>query len=103
MSTLTAAITLTLIGAAIGASFGSYASVVGARGWREATRGRSHCDVCGHTLRWFELVPLVSFVILRARCSTCGAVIGWQAFAMEAVGATSGVIAGLAVTLALNP
>lgn len=35
--------------------------------------GRSHCMHCGETLRWFELVPLVSFVIQGGRCRRCKA------------------------------
>ncbi|HEX4104214.1 MAG TPA: prepilin peptidase [Candidatus Paceibacterota bacterium] len=40
--------------------------------------GRSHCPHCKHTLRWYELVPVISFVVQRARCRNCGARIGSQ-------------------------
>jgi prepilin signal peptidase PulO-like enzyme (type II secretory pathway) len=33
--------------------------------------GRSHCEHCKKTLRWFELVPLVSFVAQGGRCRSC--------------------------------
>ncbi len=33
--------------------------------------GRSRCPHCGKTLRWFELVPLLSFVAQWGRCRTC--------------------------------
>lgn len=33
----------------------------------------SHCPACGRTLRAFENVPLLSWVVLRGRCRTCGA------------------------------
>jgi len=33
--------------------------------------GRSHCTDCGETLRWFELVPVVSFIIQGGRCRRC--------------------------------
>jgi len=39
---------------------------------------RSHCPRCGHGLAWFELVPLVSFLILRGRCHACHHKISWQ-------------------------
>ncbi len=34
-------------------------------------RGRSHCPHCKARLRWYELIPLVSFIIQRGRCRTC--------------------------------
>jgi leader peptidase (prepilin peptidase)/N-methyltransferase len=34
---------------------------------------RSRCPHCGHQLRWFENIPLVSWLLLRARCSACKA------------------------------
>lgn len=40
--------------------------------------GRSHCPHCGRTLRWFELVPLASFIVQGGRCRRCRARIGWQ-------------------------
>jgi prepilin signal peptidase PulO-like enzyme (type II secretory pathway) len=35
--------------------------------------GRSHCPSCGRTLRWFELVPLLSFFLQAGRCRRCRA------------------------------
>jgi leader peptidase (prepilin peptidase)/N-methyltransferase len=32
----------------------------------------SHCTACGRSLRWFENVPVVSYLVLRGRCRTCG-------------------------------
>lgn len=40
--------------------------------------GRSRCPSCGRTLKWYELIPLISFIFLRARCRTCRARISWQ-------------------------
>lgn len=40
--------------------------------------GRSHCPHCKKTLRWYELVPLLSFLVQRGRCRGCSAVIGWN-------------------------
>ncbi len=34
--------------------------------------GRSHCESCGTHLKWFELIPLVSFFIQKGRCRSCG-------------------------------
>jgi leader peptidase (prepilin peptidase) / N-methyltransferase len=32
---------------------------------------RSRCGACGHQIRWYENLPLVSWVALRGKCSAC--------------------------------
>lgn len=32
---------------------------------------RSHCDYCHKTLRWFELIPVISWIVQRGRCLRC--------------------------------
>ncbi|MDD3153545.1 MAG: prepilin peptidase [Victivallaceae bacterium] len=32
----------------------------------------SHCPNCGHPIRWYENLPVVSYLALRGRCSGCG-------------------------------
>lgn len=39
---------------------------------------RSRCPHCGHILAWYELLPLLSFVIQRAHCRACRGKISWQ-------------------------
>lgn len=34
--------------------------------------GRSACDACGKQLRWYHLIPVVSWIVLRGRCGFCG-------------------------------
>jgi leader peptidase (prepilin peptidase)/N-methyltransferase len=34
---------------------------------------RSRCPHCGHQIRWYENIPLVSYVALRGKCSACKA------------------------------
>lgn len=34
--------------------------------------GRSHCPKCGHTLSWYELIPIISYLLLRGKCHHCG-------------------------------
>lgn len=41
-------------------------------------RGRSYCPKCGHILKWYDLLPLLSFILLRGRCRYCGGKISWQ-------------------------
>jgi leader peptidase (prepilin peptidase)/N-methyltransferase len=33
---------------------------------------RSHCPKCGHQIRWYENIPVVSYLFLRGKCSVCG-------------------------------
>lgn len=62
-----------------GALIGSFLNVVILRyGFHEAPRARSGCAACGGQLRWFELVPIVSFVFLRGRCAKCGSAVSLQ-------------------------
>jgi len=35
------------------------------------SRPRSRCQACGHQLRWYENIPVLSYVFLRGRCSSC--------------------------------
>ncbi len=36
----------------------------------------SRCPSCGHGVRWYENVPVLSWLVLRGRCSACSASIG---------------------------
>lgn len=40
--------------------------------------GRSRCPVCKSELKWFELVPLISFLIQKGECRNCKTPISWQ-------------------------
>jgi len=33
--------------------------------------GRSHCDFCKKSLRWYELIPVISFILQGGRCRRC--------------------------------
>ncbi len=56
--------------------------------------GRSFCAHCAHTLRWYDLVPVFSYVALRGRCRYCHSRISWQYPLVElAVGVTFALIA----------
>ncbi len=69
---------MTLVYAAMfGLAFGSFVNAAIERIPRsESLNGRSHCDGCHRALRAWELVPVVSYVALRGRCSSCGIAIG---------------------------
>ena len=38
----------------------------------------SRCRHCGYLLRWFDNIPVLSWVLLRGRCRTCGVGVSWQ-------------------------
>ena len=44
----------------------------------KAVSGRSFCDSCKKTLRWFEVIPVLSFLWQKGRCLRGGAKIPWQ-------------------------
>ena len=58
---------------AMGAIIGSFLNVCIFRWPRERSivRPRSRCSSCGHQLEWFENIPVVSWVVLRAKCRVC--------------------------------
>lgn len=31
----------------------------------------SRCSSCGHAIRWYENIPVLSYVVLRGKCSVC--------------------------------
>ena len=37
---------------------------------------RSRCRNCGHAIRWYENIPVLSFLVLRGKCSECKTPIG---------------------------
>lgn len=39
---------------------------------------RSHCTHCLKPLAWYDLVPLLSFLLLRGRCRQCKTSISWR-------------------------
>lgn len=57
----------------IGLVFGSYFNVLGIRIPRKesVTFSRSHCENCNHVLKWYELIPILSFIFQKGRCSKC--------------------------------
>ncbi|MBB6561129.1 leader peptidase (prepilin peptidase)/N-methyltransferase [Acidovorax soli] len=33
---------------------------------------RSRCQACGHMVQWYENIPVLSYLVLRGKCSSCG-------------------------------
>lgn len=58
----------------IGCCLGSFIHVIISR--KDWYKGRSRCDSCGYTLKWYDLIPVISFLYLRGRCRCCKEKIG---------------------------
>ena len=92
----------------MGAVFGSFMSVVVVRVpplVLDSTGGRvrlarllstlswpgSHCTRCNTALRWWDNIPLLSYIALRGRCRSCHAAYGGKYVLLEAGGAAAGL------------
>ncbi len=62
---------------------------------------RSRCQTCGHQIRWYENIPVASFVFLRGQCSSCGTRIGMRYPLVEL--ATGALFAWCGWTWGLTP
>lgn len=66
-------------------------------------KNRSHCDFCKKTLAWYDLIPIVSFLLLKGKCRYCGSALSLQYPAVEfATGLLFLSILSLYVPLALS-
>lgn len=52
-------------------------------------KGRSECTSCNSIIRWFDLVPVLSYFVLKGRCRRCGAKISPLYPVVEVTTATS--------------
>ncbi|CAI2685054.1 prepilin peptidase [Apilactobacillus apinorum] len=56
----------------LGACVGSFISALFHRyKHQQKLTGRSHCDHCNHSLTWFDLIPIISFILLFGKCRYC--------------------------------
>lgn len=68
----------------LGSIVGSFLNVVLYRIHTGKTLGgRSHCMSCLSTLRWYELLPVVSYLVQKGRCRTCSSYIPVRYFLVE--------------------
>jgi len=61
----------------------------------ETLLGRSLCRHCKHQIRWYDNIPLISFVLLRGACRDCDTKISWQYPALELLTGILFALAGL--------
>lgn len=70
----------------LGFIFGSFLNVVSLRfNTGKSINGRSMCFSCAKTLSWYELIPVVSWLIQKGRCRTCSSKIPFELLASEIV------------------
>jgi leader peptidase (prepilin peptidase)/N-methyltransferase len=69
----------------VGASVGSFLNVCISRwpGELSVVQPRSRCPRCEKPIAWYDNIPLLSWVVLRARCRGCGLPISAQYPAVE--------------------
>jgi leader peptidase (prepilin peptidase)/N-methyltransferase len=73
------------VGVVLGLLFGSFLNVCIVR----VPRGESivspgsHCLTCNHPIRWYDNLPVLSWLALRGRCRDCGAAFSWSYGAVE--------------------
>jgi leader peptidase (prepilin peptidase)/N-methyltransferase len=81
--------------ALVGATIGSFLNVVIARvpAGQSIVRPGSRCPRCASPIRWYDNVPILSWLWLRARCRTCGAPISFRYPLVEVLGASAALVA----------
>src|SRR3989344_148921 len=63
----------------LGAIVGSYLNVLILRyNTGRSSQGRSSCMSCQKRLSWYELIPVLSYIVLRGRCRSCTSKISLQ-------------------------
>jgi len=48
-------------------------------------KGGSYCPYCRKPLVWWELIPILSFIFLKGKCSSCKHKLSWQYPLVEAI------------------
>ncbi len=82
-----------------------YGDLWGTRPWREVFRGNSRCSSCGAPVRFYDNVPVASYVVLLGRCRNCRARIAGYHPLVELAAPVAFVLAvwSLGVTWLLAP
>ena len=93
MANVIPAVLLTLLGLCVG----SFCNVLIFRlpKGEEFVKTPSHCMACGHRLSWYELIPLLSWLIQGGKCRACKAPISRQYPAVEALNGAMWLFTGL--------
>ena len=77
----------------LGSIWGSFSNVCIKRLPRNLSiSGRSYCLTCKKQIKWFDNIPILSFIFLKAKCRNCSAKIDNQYFLVELISAISFLI-----------
>lgn len=70
-----------------GAAMGSFLNVVIYRLpiGKSLIKPPSHCPLCGKSIRWFDNIPIISYIILKGECRDCDAPIPIRYFVVESI------------------
>ena len=52
-------------------------------------KGRSSCPKCKNSIKWFDNIPFISFILLKGKCRNCNNPIAFQYFIVELIGSIS--------------
>ena len=87
----------TLVLGVFGSIIGSFLNVVIYRvpAGRSIATPASACGACGHTIRWYDNIPIVSWLVLRGRCRDCSAKISVRYPLIELATALAFIAVGL--------
>ncbi len=55
-------------------------------------KDRSICPNCQKMIKWYDNIPLLSFIILKTQCRNCSSDISWNYFVVELIAAISFVV-----------
>lgn len=78
-----------------GAIWGSFVGALCSR-WpkgESVTNGRSQCENCDNIIAFYDLIPILSFLLLRGKCRACQHSIGADTFAVEIASGLIGFVA----------
>lgn len=81
----------------LGLCVGSFCNVLIYRLPKEEdfVRTPSHCMTCGHNLKWYELIPLFSWLAQGGKCRSCGVKLSAQYPIVEALNGVMWLLTGL--------
>ena len=91
----------------LGSIWGSFSNVCIHRipSNKSVVKGRSYCPACNKQIRWYDNIPLLSYIFLKAKCRDCSAKINVKYLLVELVCALSFVwffyLFGLSLTTLL--